>query len=216
MVFAMSYVGSRTKATDLWMLESDEAIFGENVAAVLPEAGWRCSHSGPAESHPKHVHPTVAEAFDCGGTQVFLSLPAGVDPFSGDSKAGVQLLRSVVRDGEAQMPAGTRERLAAFAKSRGGMLLTPPPRKPVEGRHFRVGRLATRWFEPEVGPQLHELLTHERDLIWQALRRSTKPAHIEYVDGRPKTGKRIGPAALEMVRSENMPLSESGPRYRLR
>lgn len=181
----MGYAGARSKSTDTWLMPSDEDQFADAVAADLPGAGWRCSHPGPVDQQPKHVHATVAEAMNCGGLQAFLDLPIGADPFAGESKALVQLFRSqICGDGYS--------------------------------RYFRNGRLATRWFEDEVGADMHLLLTRQRDLVWQALRRTTSPAHIQHPDGRPVSGKRIGPTALEVARAQGLDLGISELfRYRL-
>jgi hypothetical protein len=182
-------IGSRTRSTDTWLLPSDESRFGEAITSVFADSGWRCSHPGPSAAHPRHVHPTVAQAMDCGGgVQAFLPLPVGVDPFGADGVAEVQLLRSTIREDE------------------------------LTDRYFRCGRLATRWSEPDVGPRLHAVLSAQCDEIWRVLRRSTSPAHIEDLGGRRVSAKRIGPDALAMVTAKGLPLAPAGgfTRYKLR
>lgn len=182
----MRQPGSRTRSTDVWLLEADEDGVGAEISARLPEARWRCSHAGPASAQPRHRHPTVREAMDCGGTQAFLDLPVGRDPFTGRPGAAVQLLASAVRD-EGQGP------------------------------YLRGGRLAVRWVEPEVGPDLHALLSEQTDAVWAALRSATEVVHLVDGDGRSVRGRRIGSAARALVLRDGLLLGPMAGlvRYRL-
>jgi hypothetical protein len=194
----MPLPGSRTKSTDVWLLPSDEQLLDAQVDRVLPGAGWLCSHPGPVGLHQVHLHRSVAQAMECGGTQAFIPLPArsalpdavqltdGVEPRSAEPRqAIVQLLRSDLHEDEL-------------------------------GEHFRAGRLAVRWFEDEVGPAVHELLTEQTRLLWQALRAATKPTAIVHESGRRTAGMRIGPAARELIIERGLPLTRGGwARYRL-
>lgn len=78
------------------------------------------------------------------------------------------------------------------------------------GAHFRRGRLAVKWFESEVGPEMHELLTEQAGAIWTAMKAVTKVAHVEDSNGRRLTGTRIGPAAREVVLRDGILLGRPG------
>jgi hypothetical protein len=182
----------------VWLLPSDEELLDAHVDRALPGAGWMCSHPGPAGLHQVHLHRSILQAMECGGSQAFIPLPAraalpgtveltdGVEPRSAEPhQAIVQLWRSDLYEDEL-------------------------------GEHFRAGRLAVRWFESEVNPDMHELLTEQTRLLWQALRAATKPAAIVHESGRRTTGMRIGPAARELIVDQGLPLTRGGwVRYRL-
>ncbi|WP_335935356.1 hypothetical protein [Streptomyces sp. PTD5-9] len=210
----MTFPGSRTKTTDAWLLPEDEALMGQRIRDVLPDAGWLCSQPGPVGLHEVHLHPTVEEALSCGGVQAFLLLPVGAAAPPGvvttagaiarpglRHAAAVQLLRSrhvpdrcdeisrhgEIRDGEASRHGEVRA-----------------------GEVFEAGRLAVSWNEPEVGPELHPLLTEQTRRIWQALRSATRPAALADPTGRKISGTRIGPAAHDLVTRTGMPLIRRG------
>ncbi|MER6496742.1 hypothetical protein [Streptomyces griseorubiginosus] len=79
-----------------------------------------------------------------------------------------------------------------------------------EGEVFEAGRLAVRWFEQQVGPERHQLLTEETTLVWKALRAATRPAIVESTQGRRISGMRIGPVAHDLVTSSRMLLTRGG------
>lgn len=195
----MPYPGSRTTATELWLLPADEALLDQRIDEVLPGAGWRCSHPGPPDLHQVHLHRTVEQAMTCGGVQAFLPLPAGaalvsvvepvaeLEPRSGTpSQASVQLLRSAIYEDDL-------------------------------GEHFRSGRLAVQWFEPEVGPEMHHLLTEQTRLIWTALRAATRPAAVVHDQtGQRVRGLRIGAEAHKLITDRRLALTRGGwSRYHL-
>ncbi|MEU3303401.1 hypothetical protein ABZ729_26850 [Streptomyces sp. NPDC006678] len=72
---------------------------------------------------------------------------------------------------------------------------------------FDGGRLAVRWFEPEVGPEMHQLLTEQTRLVWKALRAATRPAALQDTRGRRITGPRIGAAAHDLAAARRLPLT---------
>ncbi|MFB7775755.1 hypothetical protein [Streptomyces bauhiniae] len=76
-----------------------------------------------------------------------------------------------------------------------------------EGKVFEAGRLAVRWFEQEVGPERHQLLTEEACLIWKVLRAAIRPAIVESTQGRRISGMRIGLAAHDLVTNSGMLLT---------
>lgn len=185
----MALPGSRTKTTDVWLLPEDEALVGQRIRELLPGAGWRCSQPGPRGLHQVHVHSTVQEALRCGGVQAFLALPAGADA-----------------PADAQDLTGHATRLglpgAAVVQ-----LLCSRRRQSESGEALDAGRLAVRWFEPEVGPEMHRLLTEQKRTIWQALRSGTRQAVVETVDGRRISGMRIGHAAHALATSTSIQLT---------
>jgi hypothetical protein len=194
----MALPGSRTKSTDVWLLPSDEELLGAHVDRLLPAAGWMCSHPGPAGLHQVHLHRSVRHAMDCGGRQSFIPLPA-----------------CAALPDTVQLTEGVEPRLAESHQAI-VQLLRSDLHEDELGVHFRAGRLAVRWFESAVGPDMHELLTEQARLLWQALRAATKPAVVVHESGRRTAGMRIGPAAREMVVGRGLPLARGGwGRYRL-
>jgi hypothetical protein len=133
-----------------------------------------------------------------GGVQAFLPLPVGaaLPP------------RVILAPGTDPRSGPPNEAIVQLHRSH---LLTD-----TDSVVFQSGRLATRWFEPEVGPQMHELLIEQTRLIWTALRATTHPAAIEDDSGRRTTGFRIGITARQMVIDRQIPLTRMGwTRYRL-
>ncbi|MEV0681417.1 hypothetical protein AB0I60_33340 [Actinosynnema sp. NPDC050436] len=187
----MPHPGSRTRTTDLWLLPEDEALLGQRIGNALP-TGWLCSQPGPVGLHRVHLHATVAEAFDCGGVQVFLPLPAGAA-----APDGVEVAGGVVTD------PGLR-----------GAAIVQLLRSHVRGGVFGCGRLAVRWSEPDVGPELHRLLGEQVAEVWRALRAATRPAALRDATGRELSGTRIGAAARELVVRTGIPLSRNGGPHR--
>lgn len=148
--------------------------------------------------HQVHLHASIESALDCGSTQVFLGLPAGAS-----------LPPLIIPAVGVTAPVGPPT--AAVVQ-----LLRSPLRRDERGEFFESGRLAVRWFEPEVGPEMHQALTEQTRLIWAAMRAVTRPAVIEAPDGRRTSGLRIGPAAREEVVRRQMLLSRPGiQRFRL-
>ncbi|MFC5185461.1 hypothetical protein [Actinomadura harenae] len=194
----MPLPGSRTKSTDLWLLPPDEELLDAGVDRALPGAGWMCSHPGPVGLHQVHLHRTVRQAMECGGRQAFIPLPARASlPETAELTDGV----------EPRSP----EPLQAIVQ-----LLRSDLYEDEHGEHFRAGRLAVRWFEPEVGPALHAVLTEQTRLLWRALRTATQPAPVIDQFERRTSGARIGPAAREMVLDQVLPLTRGGwARFRL-
>ncbi|MEV6352909.1 hypothetical protein [Streptomyces hydrogenans] len=95
-------------------------------------------------------------------------------------------------------------------------LLRSRIRTDQRGEFIESGRIAVRWFEPEVGPETHQTLTEQTRLIWAALRAVTRPVVIEASDGRRTWGLRIGPAARDEVIRRQVPLVRPGvQRFRL-
>jgi hypothetical protein len=194
----MPLPGSRTKSTDVWLLPSDEELLDAGVDRALPGAGWMCSHPGPVGLHQVHLHRSVRQAMECGGRQAFIPLP---------TRASLSDTVELTDGVEAR----SAEPLQAIVQ-----LLRSDLFEDEHGEHFRAGRLAVRWFEPEVGPDMHEVLTEQTRLLWQALRAATKPAAVIDQAGRQTSGARIGPAAREMVLDQELPLTRGGwARYRL-
>ncbi|MFF9347237.1 hypothetical protein [Streptomyces sp. NPDC014734] len=205
----MAPPGSRThtKKTDIWLLPEDEVFVGQRIREVLPDAGWLCSHPGPRGLHDVHLHPSAGEALDCGSVQAFLLLPAGAAEPPGVVVTGrrparpglrhaavVQLLRSL------RMPGGASEADVANEADGAG----------ESSEIFCAGRLAVRWSEPDVGPEVHRLLYEQTRLVWQALRSATLPAVVEDVTGRKVTRTRIGTAAHELVARTGLTLTYGG------
>ncbi|MDK0520715.1 hypothetical protein [Streptomyces sp. ML-6] len=188
----MASPGSRTKTTEVWLLPEDERDVGRRIGEVLPRAGWLCSHPGPKGLHQVHLHPSLGEALDCGGCQAFLLLPEG-----GRGPEGVQ-----VAEGAVAGPALTHSAVLQLLCSRRF--------RDDEGEAIEAGRLAVRWYEPEVGPERHRLLTDQTRLAWQALRSATRPAPVETPDGRRVSGLRIGSAAYDLVAGTGMALTRGG------
>src|SRR5690349_2703086 len=188
----MPLPGSRTKSTDVWLLPSDEELLDAGVDRALPGAEWMCSHPGPVGLHQVHLHPSVRQAMECGGRQAFIPLPARASlPETVEVADGIE--------------ARSAEPLQAIVQ-----LLRSDLFEDEQGEHFRAGRLAVRWFEPEVGLDMHAVLTEETRLLWQALRAATKPAAVIDQAGRRTSGARIGPAARKMVLEEELPLTRGG------
>jgi hypothetical protein len=83
-------------------------------------------------------------------------------------------------------------------------------------RYLDCGRLATSWFEDEVGPELHRVLTEQTSIIWPVLTAATRPAKVVDLNGRGLTGYRIGEDALSLALAGTL-LGRPGPeRFRLR
>ncbi|MFG2004804.1 hypothetical protein ACGFNU_37215 [Spirillospora sp. NPDC048911] len=188
----MALPGSRTRSTDVWLLPSDEDLLDVQVARTLPGAGWMCSHPGPVGLHQVHLHRSLSQAMECGGRQAFIPLPA------------CAALPDTVQLAEGIEPRSAEPQQAIV------QLLRSDLYEDELGEHFRPGRLAVRWFEDEVGPDMHDLLTDQTRLIWQALRAATKPAAVVHDSGRRTRGMRIGPAAREMVIDQDLPLTRGG------
>lgn len=181
--------GDRTQTTDVWLLPEDEAAYGARVAESFPSAAWRCSQPGPSGLHQVHLHPILPAALACGGVQAFMPLPAGAGA-GGD----VELLDG--RDDD-------RPTCLAILQ-----LLRTSLCEDDLGAHIRAGRLAVKWNELEVGAESHRILTEQVRQIWIALRDVTLPAPVVALgDGRPITGKRIGPAARRLVVEQALPLT---------
>jgi hypothetical protein len=188
-------VGSRTKTTGVWLLPDDETLFAGLLLEMFPAAVWRCGPPGPAGLHPVHLHATVVSAMTCGGgVQAFLDLPIGGS------------IPDAVAMADGLNPPGGPPAVALVQLLRSRTIT-------LEGvTMFRMGRLATSWSEPEVGPLLHAFLTDQRRLIWSALTRTTRPAHLSVPAGKPVTGHRIGPGAFDEVIRTGLPLTEIGRR----
>lgn len=182
--------GSRSKTTDVWLLPEDEALVGQRIGEALP-AAWMCSRPGPVGRHRVHLHATVAEATGCGGVQAFLVLPAGAA-----APDGVE-----VADGVTTNPDLRHAAIVQLLRSR------------VRDGVFGSGRLAVRWYEPEVGPELHGVLVDQVAVIWRALRAATRPAALEDGTGRTLSGTRIGAAARDLVVRTAIPLTRNGGRH---
>lgn len=129
---------------------------------------------------------------ECGGRQAFIPLPARA------------ALPDTVQPAEGIEPRSAEPQQAIVQLLRSDLC------EDELGEYFRAGRLAVRWFEDEVGPDMQELLTEQTRLIWQALRAATKPAAIIHESGRRTSGMRIGTAAREMVIDQNLPLTRGG------
>ncbi|MFG2422704.1 hypothetical protein ACGFWD_27090 [Streptomyces sp. NPDC048448] len=184
--------GSRTKTTDVWSLPEDEQLIGRRISEALPLSGWLCSHPGPKGLHQVHVHRSLEEALSCGGRQAFLLLPEG-----------------------AQAPEDVLVNAAVAPRSNIGhsavvQFLCSRRIQDRDGEVFEAGRLAVRWFEQEVGPERHQLLTEETSLAWKALRAATRPASVESAQGQRISGRRIGLAAHDLVTSSGMLLTRGG------
>ncbi|MFD8418489.1 hypothetical protein [Streptomyces sp. NPDC059466] len=188
--------GSGRKATDVWSLPEDEQLIGQRIGEALPLsgwlAGWLCSHPGPKGLHQVHLHRSIEEALSCGGRQAFLLLPAGAQAPEDVMVNGAVAPRSDIG----------HSAVVQFLCSR--------RIQDGEGEVFEAGRLAVRWFEQEVGPERHQLLTEETRLVWKALRAATRPASVESAQGRRITGRRIGLAAHDLVTSSGMLLTRGG------
>lgn len=196
-VRGMASRGSRTKTTDTWLLPEDEVLLGDQIRQVLPAAAWMCSQPGPADQSRVHLHPTVEAALGCGAVQAFLPLPDGATPPD-----------IALAEGLHRVDGPPHHAIVQLWRSR---ILTDG-----QGEHFRCGRLAVSWIEPEVGPHIHQILADQTKLIWAALRAATQPAAIEDSAGRRTAGMRIGPAACALVTARQLPLSRGGQqRYRL-
>lgn len=194
----MAIAGSRTKTTDTWLMPADEVLLGQRIAEVLPSSGWHCSHPGPLGLHQVHLHSSIESALGCGSTQAFLGLPAGAS-----------LPVTIIPAPGVSAPCGLP--IAAVVQ-----LLCSRLRTDGRGEFFESGRLAVRWFEPEVGPEMHQTLTEQTRLIWTALRAATRPAVLETADGRRTMGTRIGPDARDKVIRQQVPLARPGiQRFRL-
>jgi hypothetical protein len=179
-------------------MPADEVLLGQRIAEVLPSSGWHCSHPGPPGLHQVHLHASIESALDCGSTQAFLGLPAGAS-----------LPPLIIPAAGVTTPVGPPT--AAVVQ-----LLRSRVRTDERGEFFESGRLAVRWFEPEVGPEMHRDLTEQTRLIWTVLRAVTRPAVIEAPDGRRTSGLRIGPVARDEVARRQMPLARPGiQRFRL-
>ncbi|WP_174514898.1 hypothetical protein [Streptacidiphilus anmyonensis] len=188
----MASPGSRTKTTDVWSLPEDEQRIGQRISEALPRSGWLCSHPGPKGLHQVHLHRQLGEALGCGGRQAFLLLPDG-------AQAPEDVL---VDDAVAPRSDIRHSAVVQFLRSR--------RLQDGEGEVFEAGRLAVRWFEQEVGPKRHQLLTEESSLVWKALRAATRPAIVENAQGRRISGMRIGLAAHDLVTGSGMLLTRGG------
>ncbi|MFB7286795.1 hypothetical protein [Actinacidiphila glaucinigra] len=188
----MATPGSRTKTTDVWALPEDEQDVGQRISEALPQSGWLCSHPGPKGLHQVHLHPSLGEALSCGGRQAFLLLPAGARA-----------------PGDVLVDKAVAPR-ADFRHSAAVQFLSSRRLRNGEGEVLEAGRLAVRWFEQEVGPKGHQVLTQETNLAWKALRLATRPAIVESPQGRRISGMRIGPAAHGLVTSSRMLLTRGG------
>ncbi|MFJ1708859.1 hypothetical protein [Kitasatospora sp. NPDC088346] len=190
----MAFPGSRTKTTDVWPLPEDEALVGQRISDALPRSGWLCSHPGPKGLHQVHLHPSIPTALTCSGTrQAFLLLPTGA------------AAPSDVLVTSATFPP--RPELAHHAVLQ---LLCSRRIQGPYGEIFEAGRLAVRWSEPEVGAEVHLLLTEETRTVWKALRSATRPAVVEDAHGRRIAGMRIGAAAHALVAGSPIPLTRGG------
>jgi hypothetical protein len=144
------------------------------------------------------LHSSIEAAIACGGIQAFLPLPAG-------SSLPAEIALAADAQPRSEVPNEAIVQLLRSSTFEDDL-----------GEHFRVGRLAVRWFEPEVGSETHALLTEQTRLIWAALRAVTRPAAIVDQKGRRSTACRIGPAARQMVIESRIPLTRGGwSRYRL-
>jgi hypothetical protein len=184
--------GSRTKTTDVWSLPEDEQLIGQHISEALPRSGWLCSHPGPKGLHQVHLHRQLGEALSCGGRQAFLLLPDG-------AQAPEDVLVEAALTPRADIGHSAVVQFLCSRRLQDG-----------EGEVFEAGRLAVRWFEHEVGPARHQLLTEETSLAWKALRAATRPAIVENAQDRRISGMRIGPAAHDLVTSSGMPLTRGG------
>jgi hypothetical protein len=187
----VSYPGARGKATSLWLLPADESALDSELAKRLPARGWLCSHPGPVGLHEVHLHGCLLAALDCGGVQAFMPLPVGWTP-------GPQIpaLDDLKTDGRASVA------ILQFLRSE--------VRTDERGEHFSAGRLAVRWFENEVGPELHATLSSEVGTAWAGLRAMTNPAKVQNGDGSTTGGMRIGTAAKTLVLGSRLPLTRGG------
>jgi hypothetical protein len=203
----MAYVGSRTKNVGTWLLPDDESTFDFVLRQRIPGVTWRCSKPGPLGLHPVHLHASLPLALACGGIQGFIHLPLGAclpdsvtladgvpEPTGPPSAAIVQFLRS------------------SYRHDQGGTYchLGPGHEHPDGGVYFDAGRLATRWFEDEVGEQMHSQLLDQTREIFSALTAATRPARVVDQAGRNFSGYRIGAAAQDAARERQVPLGRPG------
>nr|WSY54354.1 hypothetical protein OG999_32290 [Streptomyces sp. NBC_00886] len=188
----MALAGSRTKTTDVWSLPKDEQLIGQRISEALPRSGWLCSHPGPRGLHQVHLHRSLGEALSCGGRQAFLLLPDG-------ACAPEDVLVDNAVAPRSDIGHSAVVQFLCSRRIRDG-----------EGEVFEAGRLAVRWFEQQVGPERHQLLTEETSLAWKALRAATRPAIVESTQGRRISGMRIGPAAHDLATNSGMLLTRGG------
>ncbi|MFJ4002605.1 hypothetical protein ACIPWL_03985 [Streptomyces sp. NPDC090023] len=173
-------------------MPEDEQGIGQRISEALPQSGWLCSHPGPKGLHQVHLHPSLGEALSCGGRQAFLLLPDG-------ARAPDDVLVD-----KAVAPR------ADFGHSAVVQFLCSRRHRDSMGEVLEAGRLAVRWFEQEVGPERHQVLTEETKLAWRALRLATRPAIVQSAQGRRISGMRIGPTAHDLVTSSRMLLTRGG------
>ncbi|MEV0734570.1 hypothetical protein AB0I51_01090 [Streptomyces sp. NPDC050549] len=176
----------------MWSLSEDEQLIGQRISEALPRSGWQYSHPGPRGLHQVHLHRSLGEALNCGGRQAFLLLPDG-------ARAPEDVLVDSAVAAESDIGHSAVVQFLCSRRLQDG-----------EGEVFGAGRLAVRWFEQEVGPERHQLLTEETRLVWKALRAATRPAVVESTQGRRISGMRIGPAAHDLVAGSRMLLKRGG------
>ncbi|MGW0931500.1 hypothetical protein [Streptomyces sp. NPDC002644] len=123
---------------------------------------------------------------------MFLLLPAGASPPEGVSVS-------------EEAP-----RCSDLAHAAVVQLLQARRIRDAEGEVFEAGRLAVRWYESEVGPETHHLLSEQTRLAWKGLRAATRPATVMTAYGQEISGMRIGPAAYDLVANTRMPLTRGG------
>jgi hypothetical protein len=189
---------TRGRQTRAWLLAEDEAKFDRLLHERIPCRAWECDKPGPRSAHPRHLHSSLEAALTCGATGALLHLP-----FS-SSQAAVHTVNDVV----FQPDRPTIEATVHFLRTRQMSDHTGP--------HLEVGHIAVEWFPDSVGARVHQSLTEQTRLIWSTLVAATRPAKIEAIGGRPFAGYRIGEAALALVTTTRIPLSEHSLRFRIR
>lgn len=189
---------TRGRQTGVWLLADDENAFDHVLHERIPCRAWECEKPGPRGLHPRHLHSSLEGALTCGEHGALLHLP-----FS-PSQAAVDPAKGVV----FQPDRPTIEATVQFVRSRQMSDHTGP--------HLEVGHIAVEWFPDSVGTETDQTLTSQTRLIWSALMAATRPAKIEVIGGRPIAGYRIGNAALNLVTTTRIPLSENAARFRVR
>lgn len=169
-------LGDRSRSTDLWMDPEDESAFDAQLHETFPHAAWQCSHPGPLNPELLHLHPSLSDALQCGGTQAFMPLPVGACHHRFRPLAGVTV------SGETQ---------AAIVQ-----FLRSSRLPPHLGSWYRSGWLAVKWNTGEVGEELHERMNAEAKQVWSALTRTTRSVALSSPNGHITKGQRFGPSAL--------------------
>ncbi|WP_421405412.1 hypothetical protein [Agrobacterium fabrum] len=180
--------GQKTKQIYFWLTLEDVSEFSLALQDALPLMQWRCSHSSP-DRHLIHHFDALMPALECGQ----------VNPFVSQAFAPLALsqLQFLIKN-PAKM-TGVKDGYAPD-------YVFPPSVDMVD-----YGHMGIRWNTGDGDDATQALLAEQLKTIWKVFQRSTLPAKVHTLAGRPLSRFRIGKRMADLAKIENLYLKSNGP-----